>query len=61
MKAIVYFKEKQRFMFGYMPLFLIMLIFTFIFLYGVIKQVILGLPFGTIPACDTALLFYAHY
>ena len=57
MKANVYFKEKQRFMFGYMPLFLIMLICTCIFLYGVIKQVIFGLPFGTKPASDTALLF----
>ena len=57
MKTNVYFKETQRFLWGWMPVFLIMLICTCIFLYGVIKQVIFGLPFGIKPASDIALIF----
>ena len=57
METNVYFKETQRFIWGWMPIFLIMLSCTCLFLYGVIKQVIFGIPFGLKPMSDVALLF----
>ena len=57
MKSNVYYKETQRFIWGWMPIFLILLCCTCIFLYGVIKQVIFGLPFGIKPASNIALIF----
>ena len=56
MKANVYFKETQRLLWDCMPIFLIMSGCTCIFLYGVVKQIIFGLPFGIKPASNTALL-----
>jgi len=56
MDAKLYFKETQTFIHEWMPLFLLMFICTCIFLYGVIKQVIFGLPFGIKPAGNTALV-----
>ena len=57
MKINVYFSETQRFIRDWIPMFLLMLGCTCLFLYGVIKQVIFGFSFGTKPASNTALIF----
>ena len=55
MKANVYFKETQRWLWDSMPIFLLFSSLTCLFLYGIIKQVLFGLPFGIKPASNTAL------
>ena len=51
-----YFRETQRFAIDWMWILVLLLGCTCLFLYGVIKQVIFEIPWGTEPASDTALL-----
>ena len=56
MKTNVYFKETQRFIREWMWILFLLLGFDCLFGYGVIKQVIFGIPWGTKPASDIALI-----